>query len=249
MANSYFQFKQFLIHQDRCAMKVTTDACLFGAWVARQIKLNLAQSKDTGSSKLLDIGTGTGILSLMLAQENGSLDIEAIEIDAKAAEQAHENCSLSPWRERIRVRQGDIKQTGSEHLFKYIVSNPPFYENDLNSPDPIKNMAHHQGGLLLKELIEIIQKKLEPGGRFYLLLPFKRKDEIIELLHQNGFSITSLVQVKQTVNHPFFRLMLEAEYSKVKIEVKGINEVIISNKANEYSSEFISLLKEYYLHL
>jgi tRNA1Val (adenine37-N6)-methyltransferase len=110
-------------------------------------------------------------------------------------------------------------------------------------------MAHHQGGLLLKELIEIIQKKLEPGGRFYLLLPFKRKDEIIELLQQNGFSISNMIQLKQTINHPYFRLMLEVEYSKVKVEVKGINEVIISNKANEYSSEFISLLKEYYLHL
>ncbi|MBK6826042.1 MAG: methyltransferase [Chitinophagaceae bacterium] len=249
MANTYFQFKQFIIHQDRSAMKVTTDACLFGAWVARQIKLNREQQGITNSDKLLDIGTGTGLLSLMLAQENSLLNIDALEIDVNAAGQAFENCQLSPWRERIRVSQGDIKQTDFNHPFRYILSNPPFYENDLRSPDPIKNLAHHQEGLLLKDFPAIIQNHLEPGGQFYLLLPFKRKEEIIELLQQNGFSISNMVQVKQTINHPYFRLMLEAEYSNAKVEVTEINELIISNKANEYSSEFISLLKEYYLHL
>jgi tRNA1Val (adenine37-N6)-methyltransferase len=249
MANTYFQFKQFIIHQDRSAMKVTTDACLFGAWVARQIKLNKEQQEISGSDKLLDIGTGTGLLSLMLAQENSSLDIDAIEIDVNAAGQAFENCQLSPWRERIRVSQGDIKQTGFNHPFRYIVSNPPFYENDLRSPDPLKNLAHHQEGLLLKDFPAIIQKHLEPGGRFYLLLPFKRKEEIIELLQQNGFSISSMVQVKQTINHPYFRLMLEAKQEKEEIEVTTANTMIINNEENKYSSEFVSLLKEYYLHL
>lgn len=249
MANTYFQFKQFIIHQDRCAMKVTTDACLFGAWVARQIKLNREQQEISGSDKLLDIGTGTGLLSLMLAQENHSLDIDAIEIDAKAAEQAIKNCQLSPWRERIRVSQGDIKQAGFSHPFRYIVSNPPFYENDLRSPDPLKNLAHHQEGLLLKDFPAIIQKHLEPGGQFYLLLPFKRKEESIELLHQNGFSISNMVQVKQTINHPYFRLMLEAKYSNTKVEVIEDNSMIISNEENKYSFEFTSLLKDYYLHL
>lgn len=249
MANSYFQFKQFLIHQDRCAMKVTTDACLFGAWVARQIKLNREQLDFTGSDRLLDIGTGTGLLSLMLAQENPALDIHAIEIDVNAAGQAEENCSLSPWKERIRVRQEDIRQASFEHPFRYIVSNPPFYENDLRSPDPIKNLAHHQEGLLLKDFPAIIQKQLEPGGWFYLLLPYKRKEEMIELLHHNGFGISSMVQVKQTVNHPYFRLMLEAKNSKEKIEITDIINLNVKEKDDKYSNEFVSLLKDYYLQL
>ncbi len=249
MANTYFQFKQFLIHQDRCAMKVTTDACLFGAWVARRIKLSREQRDTTVGEKLLDIGSGTGLLSLMMAQENPSLDIEAIEIDANAAGQASDNFQLSPWKERILIHQGDIRQAGFTHQFRYIVSNPPFYENDLKSPDPLKNLAHHQEGLLLIDFPDIIKKHLEPGGQFYLLLPFKRKEEIIAFMHQNGFSISSMVQIKQSINHPYFRLMLEAKYSKAEIEIAEINEMIISNKENEYSSEFISLLKEYYLHL
>ena len=249
MANTYFQFKQFLIHQDRCAMKVATDACLFGAWVARRIKSNREELEITVSDKLLDIGTGTGLLSLMMAQENPSLDIQAIEIDANAAGQASDNFQLSPWKERIHIHQGDIRQAGFPHQFRYIVSNPPFYENDLKSPDPLKNLAHHQEGLLLVDFPDIIKKQLEPGGQFYLLLPFKRKEEIISLLQQNGISISNLVLVKQSINHPYFRLMLEAKYPKAEIEMTEINEMIISNKENEYSSEFISLLKEYYLHL
>lgn len=230
-------------------MKVTTDACLFGAWVARQIKLNREQLDITGSERLLDIGTGTGLLSLMLAQENPALDIHAIEIDVKAAGQAEENCGLSPWKETIRVIQGDIKQAAFDHPFRYIVSNPPFYENDLRSPDPVKNLAHHQEGLLLKDFPAIIQKNLEPGGRFYLLLPYKRKEEMIELLHQNGFGISSMVQVKQTVNHPYFRLMLEAKNSKEKVEITDIINLNIKEKEDKYSNEFVSLLRDYYLQL
>src|SRR5258705_6346666 len=151
MANSYFKFKQFTIHQDRCAMKVTTDACLFGAWVA--IEAGILESED---GSILDIGAGTGLLSLMLAQKT-NVSIDSVEIDEAAAKQARENADASPWKERIFVMPGDAKYMAYTLCknFDIIISNPPFYENELASPDHHKNIAHHDGGLLLDELLQV----------------------------------------------------------------------------------------------
>src|SRR6187401_331254 len=104
MANSYFQFKQFTIHQDQCAMKVTTDACLFGAWVAEEIN-----NEKLIINNCLDIGAGTGLLALMVAQKNREIEIEAIEIDKDAAEQAKDNVASSSWKEQINIIQADVK--------------------------------------------------------------------------------------------------------------------------------------------
>ncbi|MDP4263910.1 MAG: methyltransferase, partial [Bacteroidota bacterium] len=137
MANNYFQFKQFIIHQDRCAMKVTTDACLFGAWAAKRIR-----NSGDRTLNMLDIGTGTGLLSLMIAQQCDAL-IDAIEIDKVAAGQAEENVTSSPWKEKIRITQGDIKYFAKSSSSRYdiVICNPPFYENELVSPSHEKNIA------------------------------------------------------------------------------------------------------------
>src|SRR5262245_58656662 len=145
MPNSYFQFKQFVIHQEHCAMKVTTDGCLFGAWVAASKAGNAAAGKH-----VLDIGTGTGLLSLMYAQKHPHAQIDAIEIDEAAAQQAADNFAASPWQKRLQLIHSDIKDYRPSHPYDTIISNPPFYENQLSSGNAKKNMAHHSSSIGLE---------------------------------------------------------------------------------------------------
>src|SRR5262245_3491214 len=131
MANNYFQFKQFTIHQDRCAMKVTTDSCLFGAWVAS--RESAARSSPGTRRRILDIGGGTGLLALMLAQRTNAF-IDSIEIDKDAFQQAEENVKASPWSDRISLYHGDAREFSFQHKYQTIICNPPFYEKELKSP-------------------------------------------------------------------------------------------------------------------
>ncbi len=243
MANSWFQFKQFIVHQDKCAMKVTTDGCLFGAYVSQGVK-----SLETVSGKILDIGAGTGLLTLMIAQEN-EVVIDAIEIDKEAFEQAAKNVAASPWAYRIKVINADAEKFGFPTQYDVIISNPPFYENELKSNDAKKNIAHHNEGLLLPELLQVIKKKLKPDGTFYLLLPYKRNDEIKKLFNENKLSIRQLVLVRQSVNHDYFRIILAGRLKAAEQTETMIEEISIKDDADRYTPAFIDLLKEYYLHL
>lgn len=243
MANSYFQFKQFTVHQDKCAMKVTTDSCLFGAYVADAI--DGAQSAVTNC---LDIGTGTGLLSLMLAQKN-HFDIDAIEIDDNAAVQANINVVNSPFSEKIKIIHDDVKEFQFNKQYDVIISNPPFYEKELKGNDTQKNKAHHNEGLLLSELMNIIRHNLKPGGVFYLLLPYKRNEEIKELITKHEFSIERICFLRQTFDHDFFRIILAAKRSIELISETTFDEMAIKDLNGNYTNEFISLLKDYYLHL
>ncbi len=247
MANTFFQFKQFVIYQERCAMKVTTDACLFGAWVASRFG-----SGGTGVGNLIDVGTGTGLLALMLAQ-GSNFSIDAIEIDKVTFEQASENIAASPWSTRVRIFNGDA--TTFEFLKKYdvIISNPPFYEKELKGGDSKKNIAHHNEGLLLSQLFSIIKKNLEPTGSFYLLLPYKRNEEIKSLFSEKDFIIQQLTFVRQTVNHDYFRIMLEGKLKTHRSESfvieTTIDDISIKDSNQQYTQVFEKLLKDYYLHL
>jgi tRNA1Val (adenine37-N6)-methyltransferase len=261
MANSYFQFKKFIIYQDRCAMKVTTDGCLFGAWVAERVvsrqSLVMSPSAAIGMPTamrvslvpmMLDIGAGTGLLSLMIAQKN-NLTIDAIESDKDAFEQACENIKASPWSDRINLVHEDAKVVEFRYPYDIIISNPPFYENELKGGNIKKNLAHHNEGLLLHELLTIIKKNLKPDGVFFLLLPFKRNAEIIKLLTEQEFIIQQMVFVRQSVNHDYFRMMLAAKIKTGEAVETKIDEISIKNGTDQYSADFIKLLKDYYLHL
>jgi len=241
MANTYFQFKQFIIHQQRAAMKVTTDACLFGAWVAEKIRV------DKAGVSMLEVGTGIGILPLMILQKNQSLNIEAIEIDENAFEEAINNITASPWPTSARVFLGDASHYKYSRKYDSIVANPPFYEKELSSPDAGRTLAHH-AGLSLNSLLNIIHLNLANEGRFYLLLPFKRRSEIIELLKKNALAIHEIILVKQTREHQPFRMMIEGAHSK-NVNEHMQTEIIIMNERREYTQAFRDLLKDYYLNL
>src|SRR5688572_6302630 len=164
MSNNYFQFKRFITYQDKCSMKVCTDACIFGAWIA-----NIISNAKSGILNCLDIGAGTGLLSLMIAQKTSAL-IDAIEIEAYAFEQAKENFSNSPWNQRLRIFYSDVKHFNSPLKYDFIISNPPFYQNDLTSPLKTKNVAKHSTDLNLDELLGVIKNLLNKSGSFAILL-------------------------------------------------------------------------------
>ena len=250
MANSWFQFKHFTVHQDRCAMKVTTDACLFGAWVANDISSHFGDGTRTSFAdrRLLDIGAGTGLLSLMIAQQS-TMRIDAIELDDVAYQQAAENCHSSPWAQQIKVLHADARQFVAPHLYDIIVSNPPFYEQELKSAEVKRNIAHHSEELSLEEVLSAIKNNLQPGGCFYLLLPFKRAQQVRALFEQQEFVLEKLVFVRQSVSHDYFRIMIKGNTRQSRTPETDIDELTIKGANDEYTYEFVALLKDYYLHL
>ncbi|HCL06404.1 MAG TPA: methyltransferase [Chitinophagaceae bacterium] len=238
VSNTYFQFKQFTVHQQQAAMKVCTDACLFGAWGAKKI-----QETNFEDTRLLDIGTGTGLLALMLAQQfEGTID--AIEIDADATQQATENVNASPWSNSIHVYHmplSDLDKTG----YHFIISNPPFYEQDLRSPLQQRNLALHDTGLTLESLWENVNRCMHPDGLFAVLLPYHRFEDCLQHAGKNGFSLHEKVSVHQTEKHGPFRVMLL--FGRKKTE--AVSRSVIIKKEGNYSAEFVDLLKDYYLYL
>jgi tRNA1Val (adenine37-N6)-methyltransferase len=242
MPNNYFQFKQFLIKQDTCAMKVCTDACLFGAWVAATIA-----GYKIKADRVLDIGTGTGLLSLMLAQQIPDAAFDAVEIDMAAAEQATENFAASPWNNRLHVHANSIQQFAVANHKKYnvIICNPPFYENSLKSSDPKKNIALHSDRLTLQDLLIIADKLLEDDGNFFILLPHYRLDEFLQLIKEY-FSVARLVTVRQTPKHSLFRSIIQISRQAIVAEESAIT---IAIDTGAYTNEFIELLRVYYTGL
>jgi tRNA1Val (adenine37-N6)-methyltransferase len=221
-------------------MKVCTDACLFGAWVGRKVS-SWQMTVDRKNNRALDIGTGTGLLSLMLAQKSNWW-IDAIEINSSAAQQAEENIQASKWKDQITVHAINVREWKSEP-YDLIISNPPFYENDLKSPDSQRNLALHDSGLTLVTLFENVTRLLKPHGRFALLLPAHRRTETIDLAKQYGWTATEMVEVCQTEKHIPFRVMFwfekgiaASEEKRMQIKENGV-----------YTKGFVDLLRDYYL--
>ncbi len=224
-------------------MKVCTDACLFGAVVAGS---GLPIASKQGPVGCLDIGTGTGLLALMIAQQNKELIIDAVEMEPSAAEQARENAAASPWASRIHIFNEDIVYFDAGKQYDCIISNPPFFEDDLLSPVRAKNNAKHHTSLTLTMLLLVVDKQLATGGYFAVLLPYHRLDHFIAEALKLGLHLHRQVSVKQTPGHPYFRGILF--FSRHKMDPKK-SEITIMEAGNRYSIEFTALLKEYYLYL
>jgi tRNA1Val (adenine37-N6)-methyltransferase len=221
-------------------MKVCTDSCLFGGWIANQI-----ENKTILPKKILDIGAGTGLLSLMIAQKfRGTID--AVEIDENSFLEGKENFIQSKWEERLRIFHADIRMWKSNVNYDLIVSNPPFFDNDLKSANANKNIAKHSDACSLKELLDSIKIHLAPDGYFAVLLAFRRLSYFKTLAEENGFFLNKELLIRQTPAKSYFRgiLFFTSEPAIVISE-----ELTIKNERGDYTSEFFGLMKDYYLYL
>jgi len=244
MANSYFRFKQFTIHQDQSAMKVTTDGCLFGAWSAKVIR-----EKKQEQGRWLDIGTGTGLLSLMVAQQNPDCLIEAVEIDTAAAEEARKNILAAGKEKKIIIHQQDIQHYHPGYQYDIIFSNPPFYENELKGNNSGKNKAHHNEGLLFHQLLACCKQLLKEKGSIFLLLPYKREKELLEKIKETGFAVTQHLRVRPAVQLDYFRILLEIQFTTATPSNLVTGELAVKDEQDQYTPGFIELLRDYYLYL
>ena len=236
MANQYFNFKQFTIMQEHCAMKVTTDACLFGAWAA--VSLGIEKS-------ILDIGTGTGLLSLMVAQQSNAT-IHSVEIERVCFNELKSNIESSPWENKIKAYCCDICTFDEDVSYDLIISNPPFYEHQLRSPKIATNLARHSDQLTLTTFFENAKRLLRENGRIFLLMPFYRKNEILSSAHYHKLYPAQVADVKQSTKHDAFRTMIS--FSTIEQEI--ISETItIKDQTGSYTCRFRELLSEYYLNL
>jgi tRNA1Val (adenine37-N6)-methyltransferase len=259
------------VHQQHTSMKVCTDACLFGAWVSQK-------SMVQNAINIVDIGTGTGLLSLMIAQvtERSKASITAIEIEAQAAEEANSNFNLSKWSERLvlvndsiqnftaSISKGDLvgnelnnnnnnkDDNRTKHFFDILISNPPFYEGDLKSPDANKNKAAHSTELPWSILVENVASLLSDAGSFFVLVPTLRAYTMQKLAETHQLKLAEEVLVYNDVKHLPFRSFLHFTKAKLPLN-KDIsvlrNKIVIKNADNTYSTAFTELLKDYYLYL
>jgi len=237
MPNPYFQFKQFTIFQDQCAMKVCTDACILGAWFSE---------KTPAYSSILDIGSGTGLLMLMLAQKHKG-EIQGIELDLSAFKQLKENIGQSRWSGELQVFPGDVRQFNFPHKFDFIITNPPFYERDLEADSHSKNLARHSKELTLAELLATIDENLSAEGSFGILLPYHRVNYFEELAESRHFHLREQLFIRQTPRHDLFRAVLH--FSRNKENFIPETELSIQNEQGQYTDEFVELMRDYYLKL
>ena len=236
MSNPYFRFKQFTIYQDRTAMKISTDGIVLGACC------EFGKAK-----KVLDVGTGTGLLSLMAAQKSLA-DITAVEINQDAYNQAIENVKKSKFASRIKIVNGDfikLFSDSAEH-FDYIVSNPPFFRNSLKSSSQGRSIARHEDSLPFEKFVPTVARLLTSGGTFSVILPESERLYFNRLCIANGMHICGKTIVKSFENSDPLRVILH--FSKSFLPMKQEVLVIYSTQ-NVYTQQFKNLVKDFYINV
>ena len=234
-----FQFKKFTVNQDKTAMKIGTDGVLLGAWTPIE----------NNPLSILDIGTGTGIIALMLAQRTSAEQVDALEIDADAYEQAVDNFEQSPWRERLFCFHAGIDEFIEEPEDQYdlIVSNPPFHNESYFSGDEKRNLARFTESLPFDDLVEAAELLLSENGVFAVILPFASEEKFIALASDFELHPMKITRVKGTPTTEIKRSLMA--FSRQRIEHFPVDELIIEIARHEYTPGYIALTKDFYLKM
>lgn len=234
MGGDSFRFKRFTVRHDRCAMKVTTEGCLFGAWLASHL---------SEPRRMLDIGAGTGLLMLMAAQAF-DCPIEGIEIDPEAATQAQENLYASPWADRLTLHTGDVRDFRPGSRCDLLVSNPPFHKGSLKSGDPRVDMARHDDTLSLRELLESADRLMTDDGSLAVWLPCDRALELEGMAGGHGLHTSQRLQVSRMIHENPFRCLVLLGRQPCSATTDSLH---IRDKDGNYGERFSEMLKPYYL--
>lgn len=236
MSNPYFQFKQFTVWHDKCAMKVGTDGVLLGAWASVR-----------NAHRILDVGTGTGLVALMLAQRSlPDANIVALEIDEAAAGQARENVARSSWKERIEVVQVDFKKYQSSAKFDVIVSNPPYFIDSLGCPDQQRNSARHNDSLTYEDLLAGVAGLLAEDGTFTIVIPADVADRVKMIASAKRMQAVQQLNVITKPGGIPRRTLITFSFSNQKCIVE---ELLTEVARHQYSKEYVALTREYYLNM
>lgn len=233
-----FHFKQFTVAQDRCAMKVGTDGVLLGAWV----------SLENNPHSILDIGSGTGVIALQMAQRSNAETIDGLEIDENAFEQCVNNFENSPWSDRLFCYHASFREFAAEIDEKYdlIVSNPPFYSENYKTPDSLRNIARFNDALPTAELLEDASKLLSKEGVFAVVIPNKEEKHFIETASDVNLFPHRICRVRGNESTALKRSLMEFTFEKVRIEEQHL---IIETSRNNYTEDYKNLVRDFYLKM
>ncbi len=234
MANSWFQFQEFRVEQDRCAMKISTDAVLLGA---------LATSESP--RKILDIGTGTGVIALMLAQRFPHSRIQAVEIDPAAAGQAQENFEKSSFAARLEVWEGKFQEFSPTDKFDLIVSNPPYFPDHLKSKDEQRNLALHNDGLPITDLIQMVSTILSPKAKFWVILPPRQMMDLEKTASLFDLFPSQKFTIQDKPGKPVIREIVAFEFEEKNIFQ---NEILIKDESGRFHDSYSKLISGFVLN-
>lgn len=237
MPNSYFKFKQFTVYQDNAGMKVGTDGVFIGAWCLL----------DGGEQRILDVGTGTGLIALMAAQRASEAIIDAMEIDPASAAQAQRNVSASPWSERINIYCSSFQDFsfGCACKYDHVVSNPPFFINSLKPDNPSRHVSRHTTELPYEDLIAGVCRVIKPQGIFSTIFPFNEANLFVAMAAVEGLYCTRRTDIYSVAGGPLKRVALEFSLERRSCELDSI--VIGDNSSGGYTEEYRRLTSGFYL--